>query len=182
MEDPIRERQGKGTEDLKGSKGRLSDDIMPHILNLYASRATPKDFEIYAPNATFEDPLMRAHGVKQIKSSFYSVAKVFSESRIVDYSIEEKWIAPGVGEILIDNKQHYKLLGKDIDLTTLITLQIEGGKVTRHEDWWHKKPLRNRETVRLPLLGRLAEITRRGSMFMTHALMGFGKDPTTSTS
>lgn len=28
----------------------------------YNSTATAKDFEIYAPNATFEDPLMRAHG------------------------------------------------------------------------------------------------------------------------
>lgn len=28
----------------------------------YGSRATARDFEIYAPNATFEDPLMCAHG------------------------------------------------------------------------------------------------------------------------
>lgn len=28
----------------------------------YASCATPQDFEIYAENATFEDPLMRANG------------------------------------------------------------------------------------------------------------------------
>lgn len=28
----------------------------------YASRATPQDFEIYAPHATFEDPLMQAQG------------------------------------------------------------------------------------------------------------------------
>lgn len=28
----------------------------------YGSCATPRDFEIYAPNASFEDPLMCAHG------------------------------------------------------------------------------------------------------------------------
>lgn len=28
----------------------------------YGSCASAKDFEIYAPNATFEDPLMRAEG------------------------------------------------------------------------------------------------------------------------
>jgi hypothetical protein len=37
---------------------------------------------------------------------------------------------------------------------------------------WDRKPLKNRETVGLPLLGRLAE-----AMLLTHALMGFGKDP-----
>jgi hypothetical protein len=42
---------------------------------------------------------------------------------------------------------------------------------------WDRKPLKNRETVGLPLVGRLAEASRRGAMLLTHALMGFGKDP-----
>ncbi|XP_009764846.1 uncharacterized protein [Nicotiana sylvestris] len=163
--------------DYNSSK-RASDYILPHLLNLYASRATRQDFEIYAPNATFEDPLMRAHGVKQIKSSFYSLNKVFSESRIVEYSITEKEISPGNTEILIDSKQYYKFLGKDIHMISLIKLYTEGGKVVRHEDCWDKKPLRDRETVKVPLVGRMLETSRRASMFLTHALMGFGKDPT----
>ncbi|XP_077230573.1 uncharacterized protein LOC143863703 [Tasmannia lanceolata] len=104
--------------------------------------------------------------------------KVFSESKIVEYSIQENAFAPGKGEILIDNKQHYKFLGKDMDITSLIRLRIEEGKVIRHEDWWDRKPLWNTETVNFPLIGRLAEISRRGSMFATHAMMRFGKDPT----
>lgn len=69
----------------------------------YGSCATARDFEIYAAHATFEDPLMRAHGyvydlfphhrsiislllfhsffhsrVKQIKSAFYTLPKVTS--------------------------------------------------------------------------------------------------------
>ncbi|XP_058088089.1 uncharacterized protein LOC131235027 isoform X2 [Magnolia sinica] len=152
--DQIREQEAKEAVDgVKGSR-RLSDAIMPHILKLYASSATSHDFEIYAPNATFEDPLMCAHGVKQIKSAFYSLSK-----------------------ILIDNKQHYKILGKDLDVVSLIKLRVEEGKVVRHEDWWDKKPLWNRDTVKLPLIGRLAETLRRGSMLATHALMRFGKDP-----
>ncbi|KAL6005428.1 hypothetical protein ACLOJK_005995 [Asimina triloba] len=142
---------------------------------IYASSATAHDFEIYAPNATFEDPLMCAHGVKQIKSAFYSLSKVFGESKIVEYGIEETIAGPGRGE-------HYKLMGKDVDVVALIKLRVEEGQVVRHEDClstdlerktlrWDKKPLRNRETVKLPLLGRLAEIARRGSMLATHALM-----------
>jgi hypothetical protein len=36
--------------------------IMYIYMYRYGSRATARDFEIYAANATFEDPLMRAHG------------------------------------------------------------------------------------------------------------------------
>lgn len=121
---------------------------------------------------------MRAHGVKQIKSAFYTLPKVFGESKIVEYTIQENEIGPGKVEILIDNKQHYKFRGKAVDLTSLITLNVEDGKVVKHRDWWDKKPLKNRETVSFPLVGRLAEVSRRGAMLLTHALMGFGKDPT----
>lgn len=120
---------------------------------------------------------MCAHGVKQIKTAFYSLPKFFSESKIVEYSIKENVTAPGKGEILIDNKQHYKIFGKDFDLASLIKLYVDDGKVIRHEDWWDKKPLWNRDTLKLPLVGRLAEMMRRCSMLMTHAAMGFGKDP-----
>ncbi|KAH6762624.1 Nuclear transport factor 2 family protein [Perilla frutescens var. hirtella] len=172
------EDQAREVCDNKSSKS-VSDYILPHILNLYASRAMPKDFEIYAPDATFEDPLMCAHGVKQIKSAFYSLAKVFSESRIVDYSITENETSPGKTEILIDNKQYYKFLGKDIDMISLIKLYTEDGKVVRHEDRWDKKPLWNRETVKTPLVGHIIDATKRASMLATHALMRFGKDPST---
>ncbi|KAI3706055.1 hypothetical protein L1987_76308 [Smallanthus sonchifolius] len=158
---------------------KVSDDILPHILNLYGSRASPQDFEIYAPDASFEDPLMCARGVKQIKSAFYSLSKVFSESKIVEYTIEENILPHGTREILIDNKQYYKFLGKDIDMISLIKLYVENGKVIRHEDCWDKKPLWNRETSKVPLVGRLIDMTKRGSMLATHAMMRFGKDPST---
>ncbi|TYH32746.1 hypothetical protein ES332_D13G010500v1 [Gossypium tomentosum] len=200
MENPQHPEGKEACESNPTNVKRVSDDIMPHLLNLscfftttnqyllvfvpklpfvYGSHATPRDFEIYAADASFEDPLMCAHGVKQIKSSFYSLSKVFSESRIVEYSIIEKEISAGKHEVLVDNKQQYKFLGRNIDMISLIRLDVKDGKVVRHEDWWDKKPLRNRETVKLPCVGRMIELTRRGSMFVTHALMGFGKDPPT---
>uniref|UniRef100_A0A0D9YKH2 SnoaL-like domain-containing protein n=1 Tax=Oryza glumipatula TaxID=40148 RepID=A0A0D9YKH2_9ORYZ len=145
----------------------VSRHIMPHLLNIYGSCATARDFEIYAAHATFEDPLMRAHGYVYL----------FGESKIVEYTITENETATGKVEILIDNKQHYKFLGRAIDLASLITLDVEDGKVVKHQDWWDKKPLKNRDTVSFPVVGRLAEATRRGAMLLTHALMGCGKDP-----
>jgi hypothetical protein len=38
--------------------------------------------------------------------------------------------------VVIENKQHYKVLGKPVDLTSLIRLQVENGKVVKHEDWY----------------------------------------------
>ncbi|KAH0745541.1 hypothetical protein KY285_007198 [Solanum tuberosum] len=60
--------------------------------------------------------------------------KVFSESRILEYNVTEKEFSPGNKEILIDNKQYYKFLGKDIHMISLIKLYTERGKVVRHED------------------------------------------------
>lgn len=42
---------------------------------------------------------------------------------------------------MIDNKQHYKFMGKDIDVISLIKLHLLEGKVVRHEDWYVLKPL-----------------------------------------
>lgn len=87
---------------------------------------------------------------------------MFGESKIVEYHIQESDIAPGKKEvwirkivlyamvisvafslskqmkqqILIDNKQHYKLLGKNIQMISLIKLYVENNKIVRHEDWY----------------------------------------------
>ncbi|KAH9566271.1 hypothetical protein CY35_04G122700 [Sphagnum magellanicum] len=156
--------------------GNLSANIIPHLFKLYDCTATAADYEIYAPKAVFEDPLMQAHGVKQIKSAFYSIPKIFKEAQIVDYTITEEETVPGSGEIRIDNVQRYKVAGKTINMVSLIKLQVQDGKVVRHEDLWDKNPLKNRETVKVPLMGRALEGIRRGNMMVTHLLMGFGKD------
>ncbi|KAG0622159.1 hypothetical protein M758_3G075900 [Ceratodon purpureus] len=162
--------------------GKIAKQIIPHILNLYNSCPSATDFDaIYAPNATFEDPLMQAHGVAQIKSAFYAMPKVFLDSSVLKYTVKEEQTAPKSGEICVDNLQQYKLLqlgpvGYFITMQSLIKLKVEGGKVVRHEDLWGGYRLWNRHTVRVPLVGRMAETVRRGSMLLTHVLMGFGKD------
>ncbi len=41
---------------------------------------------------------------------------------------------------------------------------------------WDKNPLKNREMVKVPLMGRTMEGICHGNMMVTHLLMGFGKD------
>ena len=49
-------------------------------------------------------------------------------------------------------------------------------KLFRHARW-DEKPLWNKNTVKFPLVGRIAQALRRGNMMTTHCFMGFGKDP-----
>jgi len=162
--------------------GRIATQLIPHLLNLYNSSPTATDFDaIYAPNAIFEDPLMQAHGVGQIKSAFYAMPKVFLDSTVLKYTVEEEQTTLTSGVIRIENLQQYKLLqlgpvGYYITMQSLIKLTVEGGKVVRHEDLWGGYRLWNRHTVRVPLVGRMAETVRKGNMLVTHVLMGFGKD------
>lgn len=168
---------GMDSVDTSKELGRIATQIIPHLLNLYNCTSTAADYEIYAPNATFEDPLMRAHGVSQIKSAFYSIPKVFSEAEIVEYTVElEEDKTPSSGEIRLDTQQHYKFLSKTIDMSSVIKLRVEGGKIVRHEDLWEGNPLWNRHTVRVPLVGQAVEAWRRGNMLITNTLMCFGKD------
>ncbi|KAG0568491.1 hypothetical protein KC19_6G023000 [Ceratodon purpureus] len=127
-------KTGMDSIDRSKELGRLATHIIPHILNLYNCTSTAADYEIYAPNATFEDPLMQAHGVAQIKSAFYAIPKVFKEGRMLEYTVEEEERTPNSGEIRLHNLQRYKVLSKTIDMRSLIKLQVEGGKVVRHED------------------------------------------------
>lgn len=45
-------------------------------------------------------------------------------------------IVTAVCQITIDTKQHYKFMGRNIDMISLIKLYIEDGKVVRHEDMY----------------------------------------------
>ncbi|KAH9566278.1 hypothetical protein CY35_04G123000 [Sphagnum magellanicum] len=82
--------------------GNLSANIIPHLFKLYDCTATAADYEIYAPKAVFEDPLMQAHGIRYLIHLMLSVwcetYKIFKEAQIVDYTITEEETAPGSGD------------------------------------------------------------------------------------
>ncbi|CAI5474982.1 unnamed protein product [Closterium sp. Yama58-4] len=121
--------------------GPLSSKILPHLFKLYGCTARDEDFQIYSPDAKFDDPLMSAHGLNQIKSAFYSMQVLFQEGRIVEYTLEETSTGDGSGLVVMDNKQNYRVWGRPFDVDSRIQLKVEGGKVVHHEDLWNKKPL-----------------------------------------
>jgi hypothetical protein len=49
---------------------------------------------------------------------------VFSEGKMVEFTVEEEETTSGSGEIRMHNLQHYKVLGKEIDMKSLIKLQV----------------------------------------------------------
>ncbi|CAI5977270.1 unnamed protein product, partial [Closterium sp. NIES-65] len=125
----------------KPELGPLSSKILPHLFKLYGCTARDEDFEIYSPDAKFDDPLMSANGLNQIKSAFYSMQVFFQEGRIVEYTLDETSTGDGSGMVVMDNKQNYKVWGRPFDVDSRIQLKVEGGKVVHHEDLWNKKPL-----------------------------------------
>ncbi|KAK4756817.1 hypothetical protein SAY87_006944 [Trapa incisa] len=167
--DQADERYNKEASDFGTRPTRLSETIMPHILNLI--------LHMIDKRFIFTDLLFHFISLYPYHVNLHAwILQAFKESKIVEYSIEEPEVSPGKHEITIDNKQHYKFLGKDVDMISLIKLYIENGKVIRHEDWWDKKPPRSRETEKIPMFGRVMEAMRRGTMLATHAMMGFGND------
>ncbi|CAI5481650.1 unnamed protein product [Closterium sp. Yama58-4] len=155
--------------------GPLSSKILPHLFKLYGCTARDEDFQIYSPYAKFDDPLMSAHGLNQIKSAFYSMQVLFQEGRIVEYTLEETSTGDGSGLVVMDNKQNYKVWGRPFDVDSRIQLKVEGGKVVHHEDLWNKKPLWSDPSN--GFFGWLGYAWRRSAMITTDVLMGRGKDP-----
>ncbi|KAH9317426.1 hypothetical protein KI387_019195, partial [Taxus chinensis] len=96
----IEDSRNTGQEENDYSKrlGPLSRDIIPHLINIYTCIATPRDLEIYHPDATFEDFFVRAFGIKEIKSIHYSFPKLVYDGKILEYSVEENETSPGCGE------------------------------------------------------------------------------------
>lgn len=153
--------------------GPLAKSVLPRIFPLYDCTGGAKEFEVYRNDAIFEDPLMQANGVKQIKSAFYSM-HLFSECGIKEYSVVETPTDEGSGKLVVDNIQHYKLWGKEFDMVSRINLNVEQGLVTLHQDLWDKKPLAGTDNG--GVLGWTSQGCRRASMLLTHAMMGFGRD------
>lgn len=157
------------------SLGPVAKRILPHIFRLYDLSAGPADYEIYNKSAVFEDPLMKATGLKQIKSAFYSMQSLFSEAGIKEYSVTETPSGESSVQIVVDNLQHYKAFGRVFDVVSRINLTVDDGLVTTHQDLWDKKPLATRKTQ--GVMGWVSESSRAVNMTITHVLMGFGRDP-----
>jgi hypothetical protein len=157
---------------VKGKNlSKVANEIVPHVMNLYQSVATESDYSIYSPKAEFEDPLMHAIGLKQVQSAFQAIPKTFSISQALKAEVIQDVNTPTAGEIHIDLLMKYKLrpVGPTFEMPSLVRLVIQDGKVVRHEDLWHHKPLSHSG-----VLGKTGDLVRRGNMMLTHALMGFG--------
>ncbi|CAI5996684.1 unnamed protein product [Closterium sp. NIES-64] len=94
----------------KPELGPLSSKILPHLFKLYGCTARDEDFEIYSPDAKFDDPLI-----------LLLHASVFSRGEN--------------SGVVMDNKQNYKVWGRPFDVDSRIQLKVEGGKVVHHEDF-----------------------------------------------
>jgi hypothetical protein len=127
------------------------------------------------------------------------VSQIFKEAQTVDYTITEEEMAPGSGDwttpcrlklphhlyklhILVACFKDYAIRtikSRELFFTNLpLIFQSTTKSCDQFYAWhrWDKNPLKNRETVKVPLMGHAMEGILRGNMMVTHLLVGFGKD------
>ncbi|KAI8826045.1 uncharacterized protein EV422DRAFT_515108 [Fimicolochytrium jonesii] len=143
--------------------------LISKVLRLYTSRDPKEQQQIiethYAPNATFEDPLMIVHGPTNIISQFHALLSFFSSIDANETPLNSigslKDTQPPQGESLangelisVPNTQIYrrgepsKPKEIPIEAVTHITVDKTSGKVLYHKDVWLNHKFENPSLVK----------------------------------
>ena len=108
----------------------------PH--QLFAGRPSLKKLQLWADDATFEDPITKAVGRKQYEPQWYGLQAAFSEIERLHHEV----ISAG-NPIGMDLRTRYvvKGIGKEqtIDSRVNIFFDKATGKITKVEDKWDGK-------------------------------------------
>jgi len=145
----------------------IAQDLSPEraslvkaVLELYSGKVTeshvPQFYE--KDNCSFEDPISYACGYSQVAAQWFGLAKVFSKSETVKYTI----LKNEPTQLDFDLWQKYTFAGihKEVTMNSLCTLKLNAstGKIIEHKDLWNHKPLTTRDNAKL---GGIAEAWRK---------------------
>ncbi|RKP06389.1 hypothetical protein THASP1DRAFT_31789 [Thamnocephalis sphaerospora] len=130
-------------------------DIVQKILANYMGRVLPENFAYYDVDATFEDSLGLALGVRAIESQFIALARLVRGMELLHCSVARD--APDCLELNVSIR--YQLMfNQEKTLPFLMVLRFgENDKIIAHEDRWHHQPLYRATDG---FIGRCAEIMR----------------------
>ena len=124
----------------------LGDQIIESIFDVYTCQnSVNQDYIIdtfYNENAVFEDPIIIAHGIRQIKSQFHSLNSIFSKINVIRETALEETSLNGK-TIVVSNTQIYKIenqfFSKEISLDVITSLTFsDEGKIMYHRDVWQQ--------------------------------------------
>lgn len=110
---------------------------------LYSCAPKNSTYDIYAPNATFHDPIGLARGLDQIRAQFNGLPKLFAKSTVDRMVVLENPASLPATTTLIDQDVTYYMKPDKPTKTinSLVTLERdEQGKVLWHqEEWGHRR-------------------------------------------
>ncbi|KAI3650328.1 hypothetical protein MP228_003809 [Amoeboaphelidium protococcarum] len=156
-------------------------ELITNVFRMYTTRSHDEQKQLlqkyFAPNVTFEDPLMRVHGHKNYRVQFHSLIKLFSDVKI-DYDVSKYQTVnpsstrPDAIDLIIPNQQHYvfkkdgfisrRLFPDKVDLDTVTTITVVDGKIVSHRDVWiGNKESTIHQKYTKPLLGQVVSVTLR---------------------
>ncbi|CAI2188152.1 16724_t:CDS:2 [Funneliformis geosporum] len=116
-------------------------EIFKNIVSLYSCKPKKECFKYYDDSVIFEDPLMFAAGLPNLKAQFYGMPKVFVKSTTKKYKILEN--SPNYLKFELEQKYELPFVGRAIVQKSQITLEFspENRKIIRHTDLWNGKPI-----------------------------------------
>ncbi|KAG5575034.1 hypothetical protein H5410_055168 [Solanum commersonii] len=146
----------KGNDAFKGTNWRLNEDVV--FRKLKHLKIVAGDLQRWEAAGSDNFPMLEQLILHQLRD------------------LEE--IPESIGEIMTLKFIQINCCGSGVD-TSAMKIQEEQQSLGNYELQVRitpMKPLRNRETVKLPLVRHVIEVSRRASKLLKRALMGFGKD------
>ncbi|CAG8676108.1 3171_t:CDS:2 [Funneliformis caledonium] len=117
------------------------EEIFNHIVDLYCCKPTKECFKHYDDDAIFEDPLIYAAGLQNLKAQFYGLPKVFVKSTTQSCKILEN--TPNYLRFELEQKYVLPFVGRAMKINSQIKLEFspENKKIIRHTDLWYGNPI-----------------------------------------
>merc|ERR1711939_433057 len=113
--------------------------LLEAMKELYSCAPKNSTYDIYAPNATFHDPIGLARGLDQIRAQFNGLPKLFAKSTVDRMVVLENPASLPATTTLIDQDVTYYMKPDKPTKTinSLVTLERdEQGKVLWHQEEW----------------------------------------------
>ncbi|GBB95074.1 hypothetical protein RclHR1_02470018 [Rhizophagus clarus] len=141
----------------------LSDErveLVNHILDLYGCHPSKECFKHYDDDVIYEDQLMYATGLQNLKAQFYGTPQLLVKSTTIKYKILEN--IPNVLRISLTQKYFLPFIDRVFVLESEIRLEFnENKKICKHTDLWYgMQPIGKGEILRKGVSKILAALAK----------------------
>ena len=108
--------------------------LIGSVLDLFAGRPSLPKLQLWKDDATFEDPIAKAHGRKEYEAQWYGLQTAFSEIERLHHQVKSSG-----NPIEMELKTRYKVAGVGTEKTieSVVRIFTDGDKISKVEDRWN---------------------------------------------